>query len=216
MESTCKSLHRPDRGSTSSSNLRGTRAMMKMTGVVIGLTLALEATSALGRQLRAKSPCHSLRWHGRSTSVSGPAGPGGRRVRVGPQAVTLLVSYFFDGFISSVGGKTVEPASASGVNERLLGASLAHMRRTRVHRTDSGRFAARHGQNGRAVDAASHRQGFFTQPGPQAAVILMLNLQGRGGTMSSARKRLTSAELICGRRALRLPIGDVETRSIRT
>src|SRR5580692_4748078 len=37
------------------------------------------------------------------------------------------------GSIVSVGGETVEPAGASGVDERLLAAPLAHMRRIPRH-----------------------------------------------------------------------------------
>src|SRR5262249_34358638 len=36
---------------------------------------------------------HSLRRHGRSTSVSGPAGPGGRHFRVGPKPVNRSLPY---------------------------------------------------------------------------------------------------------------------------
>ena len=49
MEPTCKSLHRPDRAFHVLFNFDGTRAMMRMTGVAIGLALALGATSALGQ-----------------------------------------------------------------------------------------------------------------------------------------------------------------------
>jgi hypothetical protein len=40
-----------------------------------------------------------------------------------------VISHISDGFIASVSGETIEPASASGVDERLLAAPLVHMRR---------------------------------------------------------------------------------------
>src|SRR5258706_8364967 len=40
---------------------------------------------------------------------------------------SAVISHIFNGFIASVSGETVEPASASGVDERLLAAPLAHM-----------------------------------------------------------------------------------------
>src|SRR5262245_2049584 len=50
MESTCKSLLRPDRAFRIHVLSKfGVRAMMKMTGAVIGLALALQATSALAQ-----------------------------------------------------------------------------------------------------------------------------------------------------------------------
>src|SRR5262252_1325874 len=42
---------------------------------------------------------------------------------------SAVISQLFDGFITSVGSEAVDPASASGVDEGLLGAPLAHMRR---------------------------------------------------------------------------------------
>jgi hypothetical protein len=42
---------------------------------------------------------------------------------------SAIISRIFNRFIASIDGETVEPASAAGVDERLLGAPLAHMRR---------------------------------------------------------------------------------------
>jgi hypothetical protein len=42
---------------------------------------------------------------------------------------SAVIFHISNGFIASVCGETIKPASASGVDERLLAAPLTHMRR---------------------------------------------------------------------------------------